>query len=191
VARAPSDITVLLRRMRAGDQDAADEALAVVYADLQRLAGGMMGGAAGHTLEPSAVVHEAWIKIQSAFAGGPELKDRHHFRALASRAMRQVLINHARDRAARKRGGNARKVPLDDVLASVEADLGDLTEWNDLLAALAVAHERPARIVEMRVFGGMTITEVAEALSLPPAMVKADWRFARAWLQEALSRNDD
>ena len=190
-----SDITQLLVRMRAGDANAAvaaEQMLPLVYDDLRGLAGYLMRGARdGHTLPPTALVHEAWIKIQSALDAGAELQDRRHFQAVASRAMRQVLVNHARDRLTQKRGGGAIRVPLDDCVELIEAETGDLSEWSDLLDRFAKEHARPAKIVEMRVFGGLTIEEVADALSLSPATIKIDWRLARAWLQQALpARND-
>jgi RNA polymerase sigma factor (TIGR02999 family) len=179
-------ITLYLRRMRDGDAAAADEMLPLLYDDLRGLAGRFLRGGAGHTLQPTALVHEAWIKIDRALDRGAEIRDRRHFLAVASQAMRQVLVNHARDRRAQKRGGGAARVPLDDCVDLIEARTGDLADLDDLLQRFATEHPRPARIVEMRVFGGMTVEEVAEVLDLSPTTVKADWRFGRAWLRSAL-----
>jgi RNA polymerase sigma factor (TIGR02999 family) len=179
-------ITLYLRRMRDGDAAAADEMLPLLYDDLRGLAGGFLRGGAGHTLQPTALVHEAWIKIDRALDRGAEIRDRRHFLAVASRAMRQVLVNHVRDRRAQKRGGGASRVPLDDCVDLIEARTGDLADLDDLLQRFAAEHPRPARIVEMRVFGGMTVEEVGEVLDLSPTTVKADWRFGRAWLRSAL-----
>jgi len=110
---------------------------------------------------------------------------------VAAKAMRQVLMNHARDRKAQKRGAGAVRVALDDVVDAIEATTGDVTTWNDLLERLAGEHPRPAQIVEMRVFGGMLVEEVAHALDVAESTVKADWRFARAWLQQRLAETGD
>ncbi|MCA8950673.1 MAG: RNA polymerase subunit sigma-70 [Planctomycetes bacterium] len=187
----PSEVTVLLRRLREGDGNAAEEMVPFVYEDLRGLARHLLAGdRANHTLQPTALVHEAWLKIQSALDGGSELQDRRHFFAVASRAMRQVLVNHARDRRTQKRGGDQRRLPLDDCLDSIEAQTGDLTEVSELLDQLAAVHARPARIVEMRIFGGMTIDEIAGVLGAEPDAVTADWRFARAWLGKRLTHRD-
>jgi RNA polymerase sigma factor (TIGR02999 family) len=144
----------------------------------------------GQTLQPTALVHEAWLKIHKGLRGGDGFQDRSHFLAVAARAMRQVLVNHARDRRAQKRGGGAPKLPLDQCLDQVEQQTGDLVALSDLLERLAAEDPRQARIVELRVFGGLTIEEVAAALDLAPSTVKLDWRFARAWLQSQLHGGD-
>ncbi|MBK8976806.1 MAG: sigma-70 family RNA polymerase sigma factor [Planctomycetes bacterium] len=180
-------ITAYLLRLRDGDAAAAGEMLPLVYEELRQIAGQLLrAGMPGHTLQPTALVHEAWLKIQRAVGGGAGFNDRVHFLAVAARAMRQVLVNHARDRRARKRGGDAQRVPLDECLDVVERQTGDLVALHDTLERLAQDDERQARIVELRVFGGLTIEEVAAALGVAPTTVKADWRFARAWLQRTL-----
>lgn len=161
--------------------------LPLVYGELRALAGRLMrGDRPDHTLQPTALVHEAWLKVARALEGGGGPRDHQHFLAVASKAMRQVLVNHARDGRAQKRGDGAVRVPLDDVVDAIEATTGDMTLWNDLLDRLAEQHPRPAQIVEMRVFGGLLVEEVAHALDLAESTVKADWRFARAWLQAAM-----
>jgi len=180
------EITLCLQRLRDGDAAAADRLLPLVYGQLRDLAGPMMRGDRAHTLQPTALVHEAWLKVANAIDGGARVTDRQHFLAVATKAMRQVLINHARDRRAQKRGGGGARVPLDDCMDAIEAETGDLVALNDLLERFAKDHPRPARIVEMRVFGGMLVEEVAAALDLAESTVKADWRFARAWLQKEL-----
>ena len=180
-------ITVCLQRLRGGDPHAAAEMLPMVYEELRALAAHLMrGDRPGHTLQPTALVHEAWLKIQRALGEGADVRDRQHFLAIAATAMRQVLINHARDRQSQKRGSGAPRLPLDDCLDAVEAAVGNVVEVDDLLARLAREHPRPARIVELRVFGGLLVEEVAQALDLAESTVKADWRFARAWLQQAM-----
>ncbi|MBK8100994.1 MAG: sigma-70 family RNA polymerase sigma factor [Planctomycetes bacterium] len=180
-------ITVWLQRLRNGDAAAADQLLPMLYEELRDLAAHLMrGDRPGHTLQPTALVHEAWLKLERALGNGADVRDRQHFLAVATKAMRQVLINHARDRRSQKRGGGAARLPLDDCLDAVEAAVGDVVEIDDLLARLAVEHPRPAQVVEMRVFGGLLVEEVAAALQLAESTVKADWRFARAWLQQAM-----
>ncbi|MCB9882126.1 MAG: sigma-70 family RNA polymerase sigma factor [Planctomycetes bacterium] len=184
-----TDLTLLLARARQGDESAAAEMLPLVYEDLRGIARRVMNlERKGHTLQPTALVHEAWLKIQRTFGSAENVQDRRHFFAIASQAMRQVLVNHARDRRAQKRGGGSSQVPLDDCVDALEARTGDLIEFDDLLERLATDHPRPARIMEMRLFGGLLVEEVAEVLGLAPSTVKADWRFARAWLQDGLSR---
>jgi RNA polymerase sigma factor (TIGR02999 family) len=179
-------VTRCLRRLQAGEAGAADELLPLVYDELRGIAAFLMRSARdGHTLQPTALVHEAWLKVQKALDGGSSLNDRNHFLSVASTAMRQVLVNHARDKKTEKRGGGQQRLPLDECLDAIQAETGDLGEWNELLVLLARDHERPVRVVEMRVFAGMTIEEVATALGISPATVKVDWRFARAWLQKA------
>lgn len=185
-------ITHCLQRLRQGDRAAADEMLPLLYQELRALAGRMMrGDRPDHTLQPTALVHEAWLKVARSLDGGGGPRDREHFLAVATKAMRQVLVNHARDRRTQKRGAGAARVPLDDVVDAIEAGIGDVTEWSDLLDRFASEHPRPAQIVEMRVFGGLLVEEVAAALDLAESTVKADWRFARAWLQKKLPGTDD
>jgi RNA polymerase sigma factor (TIGR02999 family) len=123
-----------LQRLRDGDRGAADEMLPLVCEQLRALAGRLMrGDRPGHTLQPTALVHEAWFKVARALDGGGGPRDREHFLAVATKAMRQVLVNHARDRRAAKRGAGAARVPLDDVVDAMEATTGDLAGWNDLI----------------------------------------------------------
>lgn len=181
-----SEVTSLLHRIAAGQHDARGRLAELVYDELRALAARQLRGARGETLQPTALVHEAWLKIQRALDHGADVRDRQHFLAIASKAMRQVLINHARDRKASKRGAGAARVPLDECLDALEAEAGDVLELDDLLARFAAEHPRPAQIVELRVFGGMLVEEVARVLGLAESTVKLDWRFARAWLQKAL-----
>lgn len=180
----PAEITLLLRRLREGDGAAAAGMMPLVYEQLRGIAARLLRPGQAHTLQPTALVHEAWLKV----LGGrtPDFTDRVHFLAVAATAMRQVLVNHARDRRAQKRGGERERVPLDECLDLLEAESGDVVELGELLAQLAAAAPRPAQVVEMRVFAGMTIDEVAAALATTPALIKADWRFARAFLQQRL-----
>lgn len=180
----PAQITLLLRRLREGDDAAAAGMMPLVYEQLRAIAGRLLRPGQAHTLQPTALVHEAWLKVLGDKA--PDFTDRVHFLAVAATAMRQVLVNHARDRRAQKRGGERERVPLDECLDLIEAESGDVVELGELLEQLAAAAPRPAQVVEMRVFAGMTIDEVAAALATTPALIKADWRFARAFLQQRL-----
>lgn len=185
-------ITEHLQRLRRGEREAAQEMLPLLYEELRALANHLMrGDRPGHTLQPTALVHEAWLKVARSLDGGGVPNDRQHFLAVATKAMRQVLVNHARARNADKRGSGAARAPLDAVVDAIEAVTGDVAAMNDLLERLAVDHPRPARIVEMRVFGGMLVDEVAQTLDLAPSTVKADWRFARAWLQRQFADGSD
>ena len=181
-------VTQFLQRMQGGDAGAANELLPIVYAELRAIAGRLLReGKPGHTLQPTALVHEAWLKLASALAGGGgAYQGRVHFLAVAARAMRQVLIAHARTRNAQKRGGGGQQQPLDLCLERFEAEAGDVVALHDTLERLARESPRAAQVVEMRVFGGMTIEEAGLALAVAPTTIKADWRFARAWLQKEL-----
>lgn len=186
MSSTPHPITLYLRRMRDGDPSAAGQLLPLVYEELRSLAGKMMrAGRPGHTLQPTALVHEAWLKIARS-GQVPEFADRRHFLAVAARAMRQVLLNHARDRRAQKRGGSQPPLPLDDCLELIEREAGDMVALNDVLEQLATRSQRSAQIVELRVFAGLTVEETAEVTGASEASVKADWRFARAFLQQRL-----
>lgn len=184
MSSAPAEITVYLRRLRDGDRAAAADMMPLVYEQLRAIAGRLLRPGTPNTLQPTALVNEAWLRI--AGTGGATFNDRVHFLAVAATAMRQVLLNHARDRRAQKRGGDRQRLPLDECLDLIEAEAGDVVGLADVLDRLAAQAPRPARVVEMRVFGGMTVEEVAEALDTTPALIKSDWRFARAFLQQEL-----
>ena len=182
---SPLDVTALLDGARAGDDAAVDALLPLVYDELRALAGGQLRGErSDHTLTPTALVHEAYLKLVGQHA---PWQNRAHFFGIAALAMRRVLVHHARRRAAGKRGGGlaavtlhedgvARETPADEVLA--------LDEALDRLAAIA---ERPARVVELRYYGGLTHQETAEVLGVSVPTVKRDWQTARAWLGAALA----
>jgi RNA polymerase sigma factor (TIGR02999 family) len=186
-----TQITVLLGKLREGDATVADELMPLVYGELRRIARACMRGAQPeHTLQPTALVNEAFIKL---FAGGqPTLNDRAHFLALMSRVMRQVLVDHARGAAAAKRGGGEAFVPWD---TNIEVSGGDgarerlqLLELHDALDALARENAALAQVIEMHYFGGMTAEETAVAVGRSVHVVRHDLRLARAWLRRELSR---
>jgi RNA polymerase sigma factor (TIGR02999 family) len=181
-----SEITGWLAQWRDGDADARDRLFAVVHPHLSHLAAGLLRRERrDHTLEPNAVVNELYLRL----LGGQPLsfQDRAHFLAIAAQTMRRILIDHARSRAAGKRGGEQRRVPLSDIQGgTVEAMDDQLIDLDDQLAALAAVDPRAARVVELRFFGGLREEDVAEVLQVSVITVKRDWKAARAWLAARL-----
>ncbi|MEL6328249.1 MAG: ECF-type sigma factor [Planctomycetota bacterium] len=171
-------------------QDGPPELSADVYQTLRRIAERFMRGERDdHTLQATALVHEAFLR--SAASDGDDSGDRRRFIAAAARAMRHVLVDHARKHNALKRG-NDRRVLLDpEVLAGDAEDPLDLLELDEALARLGDLHERQARIVECRFFGGLTIEETAQVLAISHRTVERDWKVARAWLRRELGRTDE
>jgi RNA polymerase sigma-70 factor, ECF subfamily len=164
-----------------------DDLFTMVYSELRRIAGRQLRGErAGHTLCTTALVHEAWVELSKL--NRIRWQNRAHFLALASQAMRRVLVDYAVARLAQKRGGGLRKESLDgDALAVVEERAEDLVQLDDALQRLHAVNEYHARVVECRFYGGMTVEETAEALEVSPATIKRDWALARAWLNRELS----
>lgn len=175
------DATRLLLASRSGDDDALDRLFPQVYDELKLIARQRLARhGRGYTLDTTALVHESYLKLVDQTRVEP--RDRAHFFALASRAMRFIIIDHARARAAAKRGGKADPVPFDNVQVAVEEQAVELLDLNDALERLAERDERLAEVVDCRFFGGLTYEEVAEATGRSVATVKRDWRRARAWL---------
>ncbi|HZS62274.1 MAG TPA: sigma-70 family RNA polymerase sigma factor [Gemmatimonadaceae bacterium] len=170
---------------RRGDPTALEQLLPIVYTELHRIAGRhLQRERPGHTLQPTALVHEAYLRL----VGGTVLAatNRVHFLRAASRAMRQALVDHARARNAQKRGG-ALQVTLDEAIAGEEAPMLDMLALDDALTRLAAAEPRWAQVVELKFFGGLEVLDIAESLGVSPATVKRDWQFARAWLSRELA----
>jgi RNA polymerase sigma factor (TIGR02999 family) len=176
-------VTRLLRRMDGGEAAAAQELFDLLYDELRRRASSLMGDRAGQTLQPTAVVHEAWLRLAANEQGW---SSRAHFLGVAAKAVRSVVVDHARARAAEKRGARRERVPLDDAVALFETRVPDLVELDELLARLAHVEPALARIVELRFFAGLSIAETADVLALSTASVERGWRTARAWLRVAL-----
>ena len=177
--------TEILRRIEHLDDAAAGELLPLVYEELRRVAASFMRREdALHTLQATALVHEAWCKLIQSPARS--FRGRAHFLSVASRAMRQVLIEQARRRGALKRGGNRLRVTLHEGSASTEVALEDLLSLHEALNALAAVDRRLARVVELRSFGGLTIDEAAEVLGVSHTTVEDDWALAQAWLARRL-----
>jgi RNA polymerase sigma factor (TIGR02999 family) len=180
----PDTVVVLLHRIRDGDRAALDQLLGVAYVELHAIAERQMSHErTGHTLQPTALVHEAFLRL----IGGAtlEFQDRLHFFRAASQTMRRVLVDHARARGAAKRG-NGIRITLDHDMVAAEDRTIDLLILDDALTQLAAAEPRWAQVVELRFFAGLDAAEVAEALHTSTATVQRDWRFAKAWLANAL-----
>jgi RNA polymerase sigma factor (TIGR02999 family) len=179
-------ITALLHEWRRGDRAALDRLTPLVYDELRSLARRHLRGERHRlTLQPTALVHEAYLRLVGS---GVPWEDRAHFFGVASRLMRQVLVDHARARQAKKRGGEATRVELTGVDPSSPLPAVDVLALHEALDRLAAVDATSERIVEMRYFGGLTVEETAEALSISPATVKRDWSAARAWLLREMSR---
>ncbi len=177
------DVTRLLHLARAGDAEAFEAAFVRVYDELRRLAMRVRRGQSSDTLNATALVHEAWLKLAPASA--TDWAGRRHFLNVAARAMRQVLVDAARERLAAKRGGGAIAITLDGSAGeAVAAPMRDdaVLALDEALARLATLDERQARVVELRWFAGFTADETAEALEISTPTVQRDWRAARAWL---------
>ena len=179
------EITALLRRVGEGDAAAAEALFPLVYEDMRGVARGQfVRERANHTLQPTAVVHEAYMRLvdqkQSTW------KDRAHFLAIAARVMRQVLIDHARRKNAKKRAGEHAPVTIERVPDMQGSDPLDLIALGEAFDRLAELDDRKARVVELRLFAEMTLEEIAEALGVSKRTAEGDWYFARAWLQDQL-----
>jgi RNA polymerase sigma factor (TIGR02999 family) len=170
--------TMLLRRASAGDPRASEELLPLVYGELHRLALSF--------LQPTALIHEAWMRLIGD--PSPQWNDRAHFVALAARAMRQVLVDHARRRDADKRGGGAVREPLDAALELFEERSTNLLDLDSVLEKLRGLDPQLARIVELRFFGGASNEEIASALGTSTRTVERGWKLAQAWLRSELER---
>ena len=181
---------MLLGRISAGDAGAAERLLPLVYDKLREIAGAYFRHQRrDHTLQPTALVHEAYLKLVRASSSN--WKSEAHFCAVAATAMRQILQNHAAARRAAKRGGpDARRLPLDHVTTPAGRHALDIVALDDALTRLAAADERQARIVELWFFGGLTGEQVAEVLGVSQRTVERSWRQARAWLNAELTDSD-
>ncbi len=182
-------ITALLKAHAAGDPGALDELFPLVYDELRRMAHRRMRRErADHTWGTTALVHEAYLKLVDF--DRIDWQDRSHFFALASRVMRNVLVDYALRHKAEKRGGDRDRVPLREGDATAEVDLDDILAVHQALNRLEAVSERQVRVVECRFFGGLTIDETSDVLDISPATVGRDWRMARAWLNRELTNGD-
>src|SRR6266436_9030203 len=186
------EVTGLLQAWSDGDQAALDKLMPLVYAELHRLAKRYMRREhAGHTLQTSALVNEAYLRLIDARI--VRWQNRTHFFAVSAQIMRRILVDFARAKQNLKRGGGAQQVTLDEGLVISPESGADLLALDEALERLALLNERQSRVVELRYFGGLNEDEVAEALKVSARTVRSDWSLARAWLYRELSRggNDD
>ena len=179
------DVTLLLQKMSNGDQDVVSELVPLLYDELRRLASHHLRRERGdHTLQATALVHEAYMRLVDQRE--VQWKSRSHFFGIASQVMRRILLDYARSHNAAKRGGLAGKLSLDQVMVVSKENCGELLALEETLKRLEAVDPQQAKIVELRVFGGLTVEEAAEVLAISPATVKRDWSMAKAWLTREL-----
>jgi RNA polymerase sigma factor (TIGR02999 family) len=186
----PSETAALLTRSLHGDRAASSQLFEIVQDDLKALARKLfVSERTDHTLQPTALVNEAYLRLRDCSA--LSWQDRAHFYAIAARAMRHVLIDHARARLASKRGGGQARVSLHESMDGGADWDADVLALDEALNRLAELDERKARVVELRFLGGLSVEEVAHLLEVSKSTVEADWRYARAWLSRELSAEDE
>lgn len=182
-----ADVTALLNAMSQGDTDAAARLFPLVYEELHRIASAYMRRERpDHTLQATALVHEAFLRLAGADQCASHFENRRHFVATAAVAMRRILVNHAKAKGADKRGGNGAALALDDIAVEFSRRSVSLTALDEALERLALLDARQARLVELRFFGGMTFEECATMLGLSVRTVHYEWAHARAWLRGQL-----
>jgi RNA polymerase sigma factor (TIGR02999 family) len=186
---APNEpVTVLLRDFANGDKSALDRLLPLFYNELRKIAGGVLRDErSGHTLQPTALVHELYARILAS-QDPPDYRSRAHFLCVAARAMRQILIDHARGRNAAKRGGPQAKISLDEAQDAAGEASPEIVAVDDALRELERRDPRKAQLIEMRFFGGLTAEDSAEVMDLPVHTVRRELRTAQAWLQRELDK---
>jgi RNA polymerase sigma-70 factor (ECF subfamily) len=183
-----AEVTQLLVAWGNGNKAALDQLMPLVYRELQRLARRRLGReAAGHTLQTTALVHEAYVRL----LGQTEVhwQNRAHFFAIAAQMMRRILVDYARSRQYAKRGGGAQKVPFDEVQVVSGNRAAVVVALDEALTALAEIDERKSKMVELRFFGGLSIEETAEVLGVSAGTVRRDWTLAKAWLQREVNKD--
>jgi RNA polymerase sigma factor (TIGR02999 family) len=190
-----SDVTRILSAIEQGDPSAAEQLLPLVYDELRRLAAQRLAGERpGHTLQPTDLVHEAYLKLVGP-GPQPPWNGRAHFFAAAAEAMRRILIDHARRKHRDRRGGGMKRVELEDLddieLVAGNGDADDLLALDEALARLAAADPRRAELVRLRYFAGLTLEQAAELLGISRATADRHWAFARAWLYDAMTQGHD
>jgi RNA polymerase sigma-70 factor, ECF subfamily len=180
------DLTMVLKEVRAGSEEAKSRLVRAVYGELHRMAVGFMREERpDHTLQPTALVHEAIIRLFDGDVLGKAPNRRYVF-AAAAQAMREILVDHARRRRAGKRIGGRHRLPLDEVLNVFEEQRLDVVALHEAIDRLSQRHERQGQVVTLRFFGGLSVAEVGELLEVSVATVESDWRIARAWLRGQL-----
>jgi len=180
-----SEVTQLLRAAHGGDQQAADQVMGLLYADLRRISRARLSRSGELSLNPTELVHESWLRLVDG--QGQDFPDRKHFLAYASRVMRSVVVDHVRARQADRRGGGLQVVTLNTAVAELVPQQGDeILRVHEALEALAAHDPRLAQVVEMRYFGGLTEPEIAQALDITERTVQRDWTKARLFLSMAM-----
>jgi RNA polymerase sigma factor (TIGR02999 family) len=188
MASNTGDVTLLLQQMRQGNREAEEALIPLVYRELRRIAGWhLKQEAAGHTLQPTALVHEAYLKL--ARTDGIDWQGRSHFLAVSARLMRQILVDHARNQKAQKRGDGQRMLDIEDLAVAAPGKSPDILALDEALERLSKLDERQGRIVELRFFSGMTEEETGEVLGVSARTVKREWRMAKAWLYKELQHS--
>lgn len=183
----PTRVTQILQGIESGDPRSAEMLLPSVYEELRSLARALLARVPpGNTLQPTALVHEAYLRVTGD--GDPGWNGRRHFFGAAARAMRWILVEQARRKAALKHGGGRKRVGMDDLELPIESPSGDILALDDALEILSRSDERKARVVELRFLIGLDIAETAEVLGVSEPTVERDWRFARAFLYEQLRK---
>jgi RNA polymerase sigma factor (TIGR02999 family) len=186
---APGAITRILREAHAGDREAFDRLLPLLYSDLRQLAQGLLlFERCGHTLQATALVHEMWLKLAAQDSLG--FDHRRGFFSAAATAMRRILVDHARGRKREKRGAGVEPVALDESVAALERSAGDLVALDEALTGLAALDERKAKLVELRFFVGLPTREAAEVLAISERQAARELVLARAWLKDRLDDPD-
>jgi RNA polymerase sigma-70 factor (ECF subfamily) len=184
----PQPVSALLSQWRAGDPEALQALIPLVYQELRRIAQHhLRQERPDHTLQSTALVHEAYLRLMKQ--GPAEIGNRSHFLAIASQLMRQILVDHARGHRAAKRGGGV-KLELNDAISAQKTQSVDLIALDDALNELAELDPQQSRIVELRFFGGLSIEETAEFVGVSPTTVKREWATARAWLRREVRRSE-
>jgi RNA polymerase sigma factor (TIGR02999 family) len=185
----PEDVTQILQEVSGGNREAPARLMPLVYDELRRLADHYLRRERpDHTLQPTALVHEAYLKLIDQTR--VDWQNRAHFFGVAAQLMRRILVDHARRHQASKRGGFQQKLTLDEAVDYSQTRDVDLVKLDDALTALAKFDARQSRVVELRFFGGLTIEETAEAIGISPATVKVDWNMAKAWLRREIGVGD-
>jgi len=185
---ASNQVTELLVRWRGGDKAALDALMPLVYSELRRIANRyLQGERSDHTLQSTALVHEAYVRMTNQQL--PQWQNRAHFFAVAAQLMRQILVDHARNHRASKRGGDAYKLALEDAEEQFQPVDLDIVALDDALKTLAAMDSQQSRVVELKFFGGLSNEDTAEVLGVSTSTVKRDWTTARAWLFRELNRS--
>jgi len=189
MSQAPQNVTQLLIGWGQGDKEALDRLVPIVYDELRRQAARYLRHErAGHTLQTTALIHEAYIRLIDQ--KNVHWQNRAHFFGIAAQLMRRILVDHARTRKRAKRGGSDIRVPLEDAVAIARAPQLDVVALDEALNRLAEIDEQQGKIVELRFFSGLTVEETAEVLGISPATVKRDWSMAKAWLHREISSDE-